>query len=109
MDLLEEAEELVQKLWDNANYFRAGMRRLGFDTGKSQTPIVPVMLGDAGLAKEFSRKLFEEGVFAMAIGFPTVPRGLARVRVMNTAAHSRADLDLGLAAFEKVGQQLRVI
>ncbi|MGC8780988.1 MAG: glycine C-acetyltransferase [Anaerolineae bacterium] len=109
VDLLEESEELVQKLWDNASYFRAGLRRLGFDTGRSQTPIVPVMLGDAGLAKEFSRALFEEGVFAMSIGFPTVPRGLARIRVMNTAAHSRADLDLGLAAFEKVGKKLGVI
>lgn len=109
VDLLEESEELVHKLWDNANYFRAGMQRLGFDTGKSQTPIVPVMLGDAGLAKEFSRALFDEGVFAMSIGFPTVPRGMARIRVMNTAAHSRADLDLGLAAFEKVGKQLGVI
>ncbi len=109
VDLLEESEERVQKLWDNTRYFREGMQRLGFDTGKSQTPIVPVMLGDAGLAKTFSRELFEEGVFAMSIGFPTVPRGMARIRVMNTASHSRADLDLGLAAFEKVGKKLGVI
>lgn len=109
VDLLEESEALVQKLWDNAACFRAEMQRLGFDTGKSQTPIVPVMLGDAGLAKQFSRELFEAGVFAMSIGFPTVPRGTARIRVMNTAAHSRDDLEQGLKAFAAVGRKLGVI
>ena len=109
VDLLEESEALVKKLWDNAAYFRGEMQRLGFDTGRSQTPIVPVMLGDAGLAKQFSRELFEAGVFAMPIGFPTVPKGLARIRVMNTAAHSRSDLDLGLEAFAQVGKKLAVI
>ncbi len=109
VDLLEESEELVKKLWANAEYFRSEMKRLGFDTGRSQTPIVPVMLGDAGLAKEFSRELFEAGVFAMSIGFPTVPRGMARIRVMNTAAHSRDDLDRGLEAFAQVGRKLGVI
>ena len=69
----------------------------------------PVMLGEVALATEFSTKLFEEGVFAMALGFPTVPRGAARIRVMNTAAHGQQDLDFGLAAFEKVGQELGVI
>ena len=109
VDLLEASEALVTALWENAAYFRAEMLRLGFDTGKSQTPIVPVMLGDAGLAKQFSRALYEAGVFAMSIGFPTVPKGLARIRVMNTAAHSRADLDQGLAAFAAVGRKLGVI
>jgi glycine C-acetyltransferase len=109
VDLLEESEALVQRLWDNAATFRAGMQRLGFDTGLSQTPIVPVMLGDAGLAKQFSRALFEAGVFAVAIGFPTVPQGKARIRVMNTAAHSPDDLERGLAAFETIGKQLGVI
>ena len=109
VDLLEASEALVEKLWANAEYFRGEMQRLGFDTGRSQTPIVPVMLGDAGLAKQFSRALFEAGVFAMSIGFPTVPKGLARIRVMNTAAHSRADLDQGLAAFAAVGRELGVI
>ena len=108
VDLLEESEERVERLWDNTRYFKQEMARLGFDTGRSQTPIVPVMLGDVALAKEFSRELFANGVFAVAIGFPTVPRGLARVRVMNTAAHSREDLDLGLAAFERVGKKLGV-
>jgi glycine C-acetyltransferase len=109
VDLLEESEELVEKLWANTEYFKKGMAQLGFDTGRSETPIVPVMLGEAPLAKDFSRKLFEYGVFAMALGFPTVPRGQARIRVMNTAAHSREDLDTGLAAFEKVGRELGVI
>ncbi|MGD8790913.1 MAG: glycine C-acetyltransferase [Anaerolineae bacterium] len=109
IDLLEESSELVDRLWANTEYFKKRMAELGFDTGRTETPIVPVMLGEAPLAKEFSRKLFENGVFAMALGFPTVPRGLARIRVMNTAAHSREDLDTGLAAFEKVGRELGVI
>jgi glycine C-acetyltransferase len=109
VDLLEESSDLVEKLWANTEYFKSGMADLGFDTGRTETPIVPVMLGEAPLAKEFSRKLFENGVFAMALGFPTVPRGLARIRVMNTAAHSQQDLDAGLAAFEKVGRELGVI
>jgi glycine C-acetyltransferase len=109
VDLLEESSELIEKLWANTGYFKETMADLGFDTGHSETPIVPVMLGEAPLAKEFSRKLFENGVFAMALGFPTVPRGMARIRVMNTAAHSQEDLDTGLAAFEKVGRELGVI
>jgi len=109
LDLLEESEELVQRLWQNAAYLRQGLERLGFDTGASETPIVPVMLGEAPLAKQFSARLFDEGVFAMAIGYPTVPRGKARIRVMNTASHSREDLDFGLAAFEKVGRELGVV
>ncbi len=109
VDLLEESEALVRRLWENTAYLRAETQNLGFDTGKSQTPILPIMLGDVGLAKQFSRRLFEEGVFAMSIGFPTVPRGLARVRVMNTAAHTRADLDFGLEVFARVGRELGVI
>ncbi len=109
VDLLEESSELVEKLWANTEYFKTAMAELGFDTGRTETPIVPVMLGEAPLAKEFSKKLFENGVFAMALGFPTVPRGMARIRVMNTAAHSQEDLDTGLAAFEKVGRELGVI
>jgi glycine C-acetyltransferase len=109
VDLLEENEALVEKLWDNARYLQAGMQALGFDTGSSQTPILPVMLGEVGLTKQFSQRLFEKGVFAMGIGFPTVPKGKARIRVMNTAAHSRADLDFGLDAFAQVGRELGVI
>jgi glycine C-acetyltransferase len=109
VDLLEESSDLVEKLWANTRYFKKRMAELGFDTGRSATPIVPVMLGEAPLAKEFSRRLFDNGVFAMALGFPTVPQGQARIRVMNTAAHSQQDLDEGLAAFERVGRELGVI
>jgi glycine C-acetyltransferase len=109
VDLLEESTELVDKLWQNTAYFKDKMKKLGFDTGHSETPIVPIMLGEAPLAKQFSGRLFEEGVFAMAIGFPTVPRGQARIRVMNTAAHNQGDLDKGLEVFEKVGKELGVI
>lgn len=109
VDLLEESEELVKRLWENAEYFKREMQGLGFDTGASATPITPIMLGEAPLAQEFSRRLFAEGVFAMAIGFPTVPRGKARLRVMLSAAHTRDDLDRGLSAFEKVGKELGVV
>jgi glycine C-acetyltransferase len=109
VDLLEESAALVDRLWANTEYFKESMADLGFDTGRTETPIVPVMLGEAPLAKEFSRRLFDNSVFAMALGFPTVPRGQARIRVMNTAAHSQEDLDTGLAAFEKVGRELHVI
>jgi glycine C-acetyltransferase len=109
VDLLEESTNLVDRLWENARYFKAEMKRMGFDTGKSVTPITPIMLGEAPLAQQFSRELFEENVFAMAIGFPTVPRGKARIRVMISASHSRDDLDQGLAAFAKVGKKLGVI
>ena len=109
VDYVEKHPELVEKLWENAEYFKAGIKQLGIDTGHTETPIVPVMLGDVKLAKEFSAKLFEYGVFAMALGFPTVPKGQARIRVMNTAAHTREDLDQGLEIFEKVARELGVI
>ncbi len=109
LNLLEESTELVDKLWENADYFKREMREIGFDTGVSTTPITPIMLGEAALAQDFSRRLFEEGIFAMALGFPTVPRGKARIRVMISAAHSREDLDRGLTAFKSVGKELGVI
>ncbi|MCS6910419.1 MAG: aminotransferase class I/II-fold pyridoxal phosphate-dependent enzyme, partial [Anaerolineales bacterium] len=109
LDVLEESTELVDRLWANARTFKAEMKRLGFDIGVSETPITPVMLGEAPLAQTFSRKLFEHGVFAMAIGFPTVPRGKARIRVMISAAHTPEDLECGLEAFAKVGRELGVI
>ena len=109
VDLLEESTELVDRLWSNAAYFKKGMNDLGFNTGVTQTPIVPVMLGEAPLAQQFSKRLFEEGVFAMAIGFPTVPQGKARIRVMNSATHSQDDLDQALGIFAKVGRELGVI
>ena len=109
IDILEESTELVERLWENTHYFKREMKALGFDTGASTTPITPIMLGEAPLAQSFSRRLFDEGVFAMAIGFPTVPQGKARIRVMNSASHSTEDLDQGLSAFKKVGGELGVI
>ncbi|CAM3377463.1 glycine C-acetyltransferase [Rhodothermus bifroesti] len=109
LDLLEESTELVDRLWENARYFKAKMQELGFDTGKSETPITPIMLGEAPLAQEFSRRLFEAGVFAMAIGYPTVPKGAARIRVMPSAAHTQEDLDFAIQAFEKVGRELGLL
>jgi len=109
VDLLEESTELVDRLWENTRYFKAEMAGLGFDTGVSVTPITPVMLGEAPVAQNFAHRLFEEGVFAMAIAYPTVPRGKARIRVMISASHSPSDLDQGLEVFSKVGRELGVI
>ncbi|HEY3311703.1 MAG TPA: glycine C-acetyltransferase [Anaerolineales bacterium] len=109
IDLLEDSTQLVDRLWSNAKYFKAEMKTLGFNTGVSETPITPVMLGEAPLAQQFSRELFDIGVFAMALGFPTVPQGKARIRVMISAAHSTGDLDKGLEAFRAVGKKLGVI
>lgn len=109
IDILEKSTELVDRLWENSNYFKTEMKRLGFNTGRSVTPITPIMLGEAPLAQQFSRSLFEEGVFAMALGFPTVPQGLARIRVMISAAHSKTDLNQGIEIFARVGRKLKVI
>ena len=109
VDLLEESTELVDRLWENTRYFKAEMQKLGFDTGQSETPITPVMLGEAPLAFQFSERLFDEGLFAMALGFPTVPRGKARIRVMLSASHSQDDLDQALSIFKKVGQDTEAI
>ncbi|MDD5543843.1 MAG: glycine C-acetyltransferase [Acidobacteriia bacterium] len=109
VDILEASDDLVQKLWTNTRYFKSKMRAAGFDTGRSETPITPIMLGDAKMAQQFSRRLFEEGVFAMAIGFPTVPIGKARIRVMISATHSEEDLNLGVEKFVHVGKELKVI
>ena len=109
VDLLEQSTELVDRLWENARYFKAELKKLGLDTGNSVTPITPVMLGEASLAQQFSRELFAENVFAMALGFPTVPQGKARIRVMISAVHTREDLDRGLEAFARVARKLKVI
>jgi len=109
IDILQQTDEPVKKLWENARYFKENMVALGFDTGASETPITPVMLGEAKTAWDFSKRLFSEGVFGTAIAFPTVPRGKARIRVMLSAAHSKDDLDFALEKFEKAGKELRVI
>ncbi len=107
--ILQASDELVARLWSNTAIFKAGMASLGFNTGNSQTPIVPVMLGEALLAQQFSRRLFAEGLFVMAISYPTVPLGKARIRVMNSAAHSHEDLEQALDVFARVGRELHVI
>lgn len=109
ISILQETDEPVRKLWENARYFKAEMKGLGFDTGSSETPITPVMLGEAKTAWDFSKRLFAEGVFAQAIGYPTVPKGKARIRVMISALHTKEDLDFALEKFEKVGKELGVI
>lgn len=109
VNMLEESEELVQKLWRNAETMRKGLVALGFDTGQSETPIIPLMLGEAALAQEFSRRLFAAGIFVTATVYPTVPMGKARLRVMNSAAHSAEDLEKALEIFAQVGRQLEVV
>lgn len=107
--LLSESTERVDRLWQNANVIKSAFTRMGFDIGHSTTPITPLMLGEAALAQTFSRRLFEEGLFAMAISFPAVAMGKARIRVMNSAAHSQTDLEQALDIFERVGRELKVI
>ena len=107
--ILGESEELVKKLWDNVKYLKEEFGKLGFDTGHSETPITPVMIPDEDKAREFSAKLFEEDVFATPIVFPMVPKGKARIRVIPSASHSKEDLDRGIAAFAKIGRELRVL
>lgn len=107
--ILLRSKSLVKKLWDNAAYLRKGFERLGFDTGKTQTPITPVMLGDENLAKDFSKKLMDYGVFATPIKFPMVALGKARIRVMPSATHTKKDLDFGLSVFARVGRELGVL
>ncbi len=107
--ILEESDEPVKKLWENTKYLKEKFSKLGFDIGNSETPITPIILGDEDLTLKFSQRLLEEGVFASAIRFPLVPKGKARIRVIPSAAHSTEDLDLAIAAFEKIGKELGVI
>ena len=109
IDILEETDEPVRKLWENGDYFKSKLQDLGFDTGESETPITPVMLGEADTAWAFSKRLFEEGVFGTAIAFPTVPRGKARIRAMLSAAHTQEDLDFAIEKFAIVGRELGVV
>ncbi len=109
VDILEESTALVDRLWENTRYFKNRMRQLGFDAGKSETPITPIMFGDEVLTRNFSKRLFENSLFAMGITYPTVPKGRARIRVMISAAHSREDLDCGIDTFARVGKELGVV
>jgi glycine C-acetyltransferase len=109
IDVLETEPRLIERLWENTRYFKAGLSQLGFDVGTSQTPITPVMCGEAPAAMQLSDLLMERGVFAQGIGFPTVARGRARVRTIVTATHTREELDLALAAFADAGGKLGLL
>jgi len=108
-DVLEKEPERMQALWENTRYFKAGLTLAGFNTGMSETPITPVMVGEAKLAHELSRTLFDEGVLATGIGFPTVPKGKARVRTIVTATHTREELDRALDAFRRAGKKVGLL
>jgi len=111
IDLLQtsEGEALIKRLWDNTRYFKDGLKNLGFDTGASESPITPVIVGSSQNAKELSQKLFVEGVFAQEIVFPMVARDQARVRTIVSAMHTKEDLGFALNAFKKVGRELKLI
>jgi glycine C-acetyltransferase len=108
-DVLEAEPERIAMLWDNTRHFKKGLAAAGFNTGISETPITPVIVGEAKTAHELSRELFQEGVLATGIGFPTVPKGKARVRTIVSATHTKAELDRALEAFEKVGKKLGLL
>jgi glycine C-acetyltransferase len=108
-EVLEEEPQLVEQLWTNTKFFKAGLLKLGFNTGMSETPITPVIVGDAALAHEFSRQLFAAGVFAQGIGFPTVPQGKARIRTIVTATHTQDELTRALEILEQVGKKLKIV
>jgi glycine C-acetyltransferase len=107
--VLQDEPERIAALWDNTAYFKKGLTALGFDTGASETPITPVMIGETALAHQFSAALFDEGVLATGIGFPTVPRGKARVRTIVAATHTREHLDRALGVFERAGKRLGIL
>lgn len=109
VEILERSEDLVKKLWENSKYIKSNLKEAGFDIGISQTPITPVMLCEAEVAHGMSKRLFEEKVFAIALGYPTVPKGKARIRVMVSAGHSTKDLDFGIEKIIRAGREFGVI
>ncbi|KSU60582.1 8-amino-7-oxononanoate synthase [[Bacillus] enclensis] len=109
LDLLMNSTELQDKMWENSAYLKENLEKLGFDIGKSETPITPVIIGEEQATQDFSKRLYEEGVYAKSIVFPTVPRGTGRVRNMPSAAHTKEMLDQAIAAYEKVGKELGII
>ncbi len=108
-EVLEEDPQLIEQLWANTKFFKAGLKKLGFNTGASETPITPIIVGDAALAHEFSRQLFKAGVFAQGIGYPTVAHGKARIRTIVTATHTNQQLSRALRTLESVGKKLKII
>ena len=109
IDVLEREPELIDRLWENTRFFKSGLAAMGFDTGGSESPITPVIVGDAARAMQLSDRLFEKGVFAQGIGFPTVPQGKARVRTIVTATHTRDELQFALDAFRSAGAALGIV
>jgi len=109
VDILMESDDLVRKLWENAAYFKAKMKAYGFDTWRSETPITPVIIGDSQLAKNLSAKLFEKGIFAQSLDFPTVPQGLARIRCMLCSGHTREQLDFAADMFHESALELSIL
>jgi glycine C-acetyltransferase len=109
IDVLENEPQWMEQLWDNTRFFKNGLNALGFNTGLSESPITPVIVGEAPQAMAMSDRLFQAGVFAQGIGFPTVARGRARLRTIVTATHTRQDLEFALDAFARVGKELGVI
>jgi glycine C-acetyltransferase len=104
-----EEPQIIDRLWENTRFFKSGLQRLGFNTGMSESPITPVIVGDAALAMKLSDRLFEQGVFAQGIGFPTVARDKARVRTIVTATHTRDELQFALDIFARVGGELGIL
>jgi glycine C-acetyltransferase len=109
LDLLMNSTELQDKMWENSAYLKEELKKLGFDIGDSETPITPVIIGEEQATQDFSKRLYEEGVYAKSIVFPTVPRGTGRVRNMPSAAHTKEMLDQAVAAYDKVGKELGII
>lgn len=107
--ILQESDDLVQKLWANAQHLKEGLEKKGFDIGKSESPITPIMLGKEELAVEFAKELYENGIFASAITFPMVPQSTARIRLIPSASHSAEDIEFALEQIEKVGKKLGVV
>jgi len=109
LNLLEEDGSLVEKLWENTNYFKQKINSLGFDTGNTQTPIIPIMIGDSAKAKQFSKMLFEKGIFALPIVFPMVAQGKARIRTQIRADFTKDDLDFAIEQIKSVGEELNIV
>jgi len=109
LDVLLEEPQIIERLWENTRFFKAGLKALGFNTGLSESPVTPVIVGDSALAMRFSARLFEEGVFAQGMGFPIVPRGKARLRTIVSAGHTRDELQFALDMFKRVGIELGIV
>jgi glycine C-acetyltransferase len=109
LDVLLDEPAIIDRLWDNTRFFKAGLQELGFNTDLSESPITPIIVGEASLAMNLSDRLFDQGVFAQGIGFPTVPRDKARVRTIVTATHTREALQFALDALARVGRELGIL